>query len=251
MTGFKNFILRGNLVELAVALIMALAFAAVIKATVDLLMGIIGKAGGHPELQHPAAGRTADRGVDHGCHRFPDHGRRCIYYVIVVPYTKAKERYFPAEETGTPADVALLTEIRDLLAASSCPVLEEPTYRSLLLAEGFRPFRRLRPAGDAQGRRRWPPGVIARCRSVARRKGWASPCGRTRLSRSSALPASVLRKPWWWATPRSAVSPLAGAADSEVWQTFALPLCAHHAHLLRLENQLVEFDNGTLNRDQV
>ena len=47
------------------------------------------------------------------------------------------------------------------------------------------------------------------------------------------------------------VSPLAGAADSEVWQTFALPLCAHHAHLLRLENQLVEFDNGTLNRDQV
>ena len=32
MTGFKNFILRGNLVELAVALIMALAFAAVVTA---------------------------------------------------------------------------------------------------------------------------------------------------------------------------------------------------------------------------
>ena len=29
MTGFKNFILRGNLVELAVAFIMAAAFAAV------------------------------------------------------------------------------------------------------------------------------------------------------------------------------------------------------------------------------
>ena len=50
MSGFKNFILRGNLVELAVALIMALAFAAVVKATVDLLMGIIGKAGGHPDF---------------------------------------------------------------------------------------------------------------------------------------------------------------------------------------------------------
>ena len=32
MSGFKNFILRGNLVELAVALIMALAFAAVVAA---------------------------------------------------------------------------------------------------------------------------------------------------------------------------------------------------------------------------
>ena len=30
MTGFKNFILRGNLVEIAVGLIMALAFAAVV-----------------------------------------------------------------------------------------------------------------------------------------------------------------------------------------------------------------------------
>ena len=36
---------------------------------------------------------------------------------MVLPYTKAKERYFPSEDAGTPADVALLEEIRDLLAA--------------------------------------------------------------------------------------------------------------------------------------
>jgi large conductance mechanosensitive channel len=35
----------------------------------------------------------------------------------VLPYTKAKERYFPSPEPGTPDDVQLLTEIRDLLAA--------------------------------------------------------------------------------------------------------------------------------------
>ena len=40
-----------------------------------------------------------------------------VYFFVVVPYTKAKERFFPAEEPGTPADVALLEEIRDLLAA--------------------------------------------------------------------------------------------------------------------------------------
>ncbi|WP_343050322.1 MscL family protein [Nocardioides ungokensis] len=40
-----------------------------------------------------------------------------VYFLIVVPYTKAKDRYFPAEESGTPADIAILEEIRDLLAA--------------------------------------------------------------------------------------------------------------------------------------
>ena len=40
-----------------------------------------------------------------------------VYFFVVVPYTKAKERYFPTEDKGTPADVALLEEIRDLLRA--------------------------------------------------------------------------------------------------------------------------------------
>ena len=39
-----------------------------------------------------------------------------VYFLIVKPYTVAKDKYFPAEEAGTPADVALLEEIRDLLA---------------------------------------------------------------------------------------------------------------------------------------
>ena len=33
-----------------------------------------------------------------------------------MPYTTAKERYFPSPEPGTPDDVQLLQEIRDLLA---------------------------------------------------------------------------------------------------------------------------------------
>ena len=39
-----------------------------------------------------------------------------VYFFVVMPYTKAKERFFPSEEEGTPADIALLEEIRDLLA---------------------------------------------------------------------------------------------------------------------------------------
>jgi hypothetical protein len=32
-----------------------------------------------------------------------------------MPYTKAQQRYFPKEEAGEPADVALFTQIRNLL----------------------------------------------------------------------------------------------------------------------------------------
>ncbi len=39
-----------------------------------------------------------------------------VYFLIVVPYTKAKERFFPSPEPGTPEDIKLLQEIRDLLA---------------------------------------------------------------------------------------------------------------------------------------
>jgi large conductance mechanosensitive channel len=40
-----------------------------------------------------------------------------VYFLIVLPYTGAKERYFPSPEPGTPEDVKLLQEIRDLLVA--------------------------------------------------------------------------------------------------------------------------------------
>ena len=114
MSGFKNFILRGNLVELAVALIMALAFAGVITATVDLLMGIIGKAGGHPDFSSYRPGGLLVGMWITAVITFLITAA-VVYYVIVVPYTEAKERYFPSPEPGTPEDVKLLQEIRDLL----------------------------------------------------------------------------------------------------------------------------------------
>lgn len=116
MTGFKNFILRGNLVELAVALIMALAFASVVTATVALIMDLIGKVGGTPDFSSYNPG-----GVSVGAWLTAVISflimATVVYFFIVMPYTKAKERFFPSEEPGTPEDVKLLQEIRDLLAA--------------------------------------------------------------------------------------------------------------------------------------
>jgi large conductance mechanosensitive channel len=115
VTGFKNFILRGNLVELAVAFIMAAAFAAVVTATVAVIMGLIGKAGGHPDFSSYKPGGILVGAWITSVISFLVIAF-VVYYFIVKPYTVAKERYFPSDEPGTPEDVALLTEIRDLLS---------------------------------------------------------------------------------------------------------------------------------------
>jgi large conductance mechanosensitive channel len=117
MTGFKNFLLRGNLIELAVAFIMGTAFATVVTATVALIMGLIGKAGGEPDFSAWKPGGLLVGAWLTALVSFLIIAI-VVYFAIVMPYTKAKARYFPAtDEPGTPEDVALLTEIRDLLAA--------------------------------------------------------------------------------------------------------------------------------------
>jgi large conductance mechanosensitive channel len=116
MTGFKNFILRGNLVELAVAFIMATAFAAVVTATVAVIMGLIGKAGGHADFSSYKPGGLLIGAWITAIISFVIMAA-IVYFLIVQPYTAAKERFFPSPEPGTPEDVQLLQEIRDLLVA--------------------------------------------------------------------------------------------------------------------------------------
>lgn len=118
MTGFKNFIMKGNLVELAVAFIMATAFAAVVTATVTLIMDLIGKAGGTPNFSSYAPGGVSVGAWITALISFVILAA-VVYFLIVVPYTKAQERFMPKAEEGTPADVAVLQEIRDLLAAQN------------------------------------------------------------------------------------------------------------------------------------
>jgi len=115
MTGFKNFILKGNLIELAVAFIMGVAFATVVTATVALIMDILGALGGQPDFSNYSPGGVSVGAWITAVISFLILAA-VVYFFIVVPYTKAKEKFFPADEPGTPADVELLTQIRDLLA---------------------------------------------------------------------------------------------------------------------------------------
>ena len=40
-----------------------------------------------------------------------------VYFFVVIPYTTAREKFFPSPAPGTPEDIVLLQEIRDLLKA--------------------------------------------------------------------------------------------------------------------------------------
>ena len=114
MTGFKNFLLRGNLVELAVAFIMGTAFATVVKALVDVIMGLIGTAGGHPDFTTYKPGGLPIGAFLTALVAFIILAA-VVYFVVVVPYTKAKERFFPADTPGEAEELAVLKQIRDSL----------------------------------------------------------------------------------------------------------------------------------------
>ncbi len=122
MTGFKNFILRGNLIDLAVAVIIGTAFGAVVAAFTAWLTGAIG-------------GDDSDffKGAELGDLGFFINAvisfvvlAAVVYFLVVLPYTKAKERYFPSPEPGTPEDIKLLQEIRDLLASNGQAPITPP-----------------------------------------------------------------------------------------------------------------------------
>ncbi len=114
MDGFKAFLLRGNLVELAVAFIMATSFTAVVTAFSATLMGFIGKIFDQPDFSSWA---IADVNVGIFVNALIAFVilAAIVYFFVVMPYTHAKERFFPAEASG-PGELELLTEIRDLLA---------------------------------------------------------------------------------------------------------------------------------------
>ncbi|RPF26138.1 MscL family protein [Georgenia muralis] len=117
MKGFKDFIMRGNLVELAVAFIMATAFAAVVTAFTAIVLEALAKAGGAPNFDEWAPGGFATVGpfltalVAFVILAF------VVYFFIVKPYEAAKTRFTkPAvEDEAVAEEIALLREIRDAL----------------------------------------------------------------------------------------------------------------------------------------
>lgn len=124
LKGFKDFIMRGNLVELGVAFVIASAFAAVVTAFVAFIMSIISTvAGGPPNLDDMHPGGILIGPVLTALVSFLIIAA-VVYFLVVVPYNRLQERRARGQEqapTPPAEDVALLTEIRDLLANGTRP----------------------------------------------------------------------------------------------------------------------------------
>jgi large conductance mechanosensitive channel len=119
MKGLKDFVLRGNLVELAVAFVMGAAFATVVTALVDVIMDLVGKVGGRPDFSDYEPGGVSIGAFLTALIAFMVLAA-VVYFLIVTPYTKAKQVMQRTQEEvteATPDDIRLLTEIRDLLAS--------------------------------------------------------------------------------------------------------------------------------------
>jgi large conductance mechanosensitive channel len=134
MSGFKAFILRGNLVEIAVAFIMGASFAVVVTTFTDVIMGFVSRIfGGNPNFDSIVIWKDdAGNGIPVGAFLTALVAflilATVVYFFVVMPYTRAKEKFFPTpEEPGTPEDVALLTEIRDALVARNTGGTPPPT----------------------------------------------------------------------------------------------------------------------------
>ena len=124
MTGFKNFILRGNLVDIAVAFIIALSFAAVVTAFTNWLTSLL------PDSANDVFSDTTYFGAFMNALISFVLLAAIVYFFVVVPYTAAKEKFFPSPEPGTPEDIKLLQEIRDLLASGGNSHVSPPTHQA-------------------------------------------------------------------------------------------------------------------------
>ena len=124
VTGFKDFIMRGNIVDLAVAFVIGLAFAAVINSFVaDILTPLLGLVG-VPDFSELST--TLDSGAVIGWGIFLNAlftfllVSAAIYFFVVVPMNRIKG---PAATT-TKACTECTSEIP--LGAKRCPLCTAP-----------------------------------------------------------------------------------------------------------------------------
>ncbi len=124
MSGFRKFILRGNVVDLAIAVVIGAAFGAVVQALVkDLITPLIGAFGGVPDFS--ALFFT----VNNSQFKIGDFVNAVlsfliialvVYYFVVVPLERLMSRYRPEPTPPAPTKVCphCLSKVPE--AASVC-----------------------------------------------------------------------------------------------------------------------------------
>jgi large conductance mechanosensitive channel len=125
LKGFKEFVMRGNVVELAVAFVLGAAFTAIVNAIVNgLINPIIAAIFGKPDLTQVANFTVNGAQFSLGLILAALFNflvvAAAIYFIVVLPMNKLLERLAERREPepeAPSAEVLLLTEIRDSLRA--------------------------------------------------------------------------------------------------------------------------------------
>jgi large conductance mechanosensitive channel len=122
---FRNFILRGNAVDLAVAVVLGAAFGAVVTSLVeDIVTPIISIIFGKPGFADLTI-TVNDAVIRYGAFLNAVFSLltigAAVFFLVVKPVNLLMERRKAGEEPppdAVPEDIVLLGEIRDLLKAS-------------------------------------------------------------------------------------------------------------------------------------
>ena len=128
LKGFKDFITRGNVVDLAVAVVIGTAFTAVVTAVVaGVITPLVAAIFGQPDLT--SVGNFTVNGAEFSIGLVLDAVFKfltvaaAVYFVIVMPLNKLAERKKKDEpapdEAVSPTEIEILTEIRDAIKAQS------------------------------------------------------------------------------------------------------------------------------------
>lgn len=123
LKGFRDFLMRGNVVDLAVAVIIGAAFTGIVTALNEgVITQLIAAIGGVPDLSQESFDLNGTPimwgAVVTAALNFVIVAA-IVYFVVIVPMNKAQERFNqPAEEPAATLtkDQELLIEIRDALA---------------------------------------------------------------------------------------------------------------------------------------
>ncbi|OFJ55719.1 large-conductance mechanosensitive channel protein MscL [Mycolicibacterium grossiae] len=132
LKGFKEFLARGNIVDLSVAVVIGTAFTALVKSFTDSIIT-------------PLTSRIGASGTDVGILKISIGGGQTIdlnvlvsatinfvlvaavvYFLVVTPYNRLRRK--GEVEQAQDTELSILTEIRDLLAngAAGTPAVTGP-----------------------------------------------------------------------------------------------------------------------------
>lgn len=118
---FKDFILKGDLVSLAVAFVIGAAFAALVTSLVaniftPLIAAIIGEPS-FADLKFTINGSAFTYGLFLNALITFVSVSAVVFFFVVKPYNKLMERFSKAEEEDPQPELVVLEEIRDVLKA--------------------------------------------------------------------------------------------------------------------------------------